>query len=135
MAQCAEFCGLEHALMRLPVVGDDPAAFDAWATAQRRPAAEPAGGDQERGRELIERSACALCHSVTGTSAAARLGPDLTHVGSRPMLAAGALRNTPESMDRWLRDPQGVKPGNKMPHVGLTDADYRALVAYLGALK
>jgi cytochrome c oxidase subunit 2 len=68
-------------------------------------------------------------------------GPDLTHVGSRSTIAAGLIENTPEQMRRWLRDPESVKPGNKMAKgyrdnkVTLTDAEQVALVAYLESLK
>ena len=75
------------------------------------------------------------CHTVAGTPAQGKQGPDLTHVGSRTTLAAGIIPNTPENLARWLKDPQAIKPGNKMPTLGLSDADIRLLVAYLTSLK
>ena len=134
-AQCAEYCGMQHAHMALTVTVMEPRDFDAWLTAQREPAAEPADALSARGRQLLESSTCVMCHTVRGTTAGARIAPDLTHVGSRPTLAAGVLPNTDEALDRWLRDPQAIKPGNKMPIPGLSDDDRRALVAYLRGLK
>jgi cytochrome c oxidase subunit 2 len=80
-------------------------------------------------------SACNLCHAVAGTDAAASLGPDLSHVASRRMLAAGTLPNDPEHLRRWLENPQREKPGNRMPVVSLGHDDLDALVAYLGMLR
>ena len=134
-AQCAEYCGTQHAHMAFTVTVVEPQAFDDWLTAQRAPASEPTDPLARRGRELIESSTCVMCHTVRGTLAGARIAPDLTHIGSRPTLAAGVLPNTDEALDRWLRDPQAIKPGNKMPVPGLSDDDRRALVMYLRGLK
>jgi cytochrome c oxidase subunit II len=133
--RCAEFCGLQHANMALTVVADEPAAFQAWLTAQRAPAAAPATAAATHGREVFLQSACPLCHNVMGTDAFGMLAPDLTHVGSRRAIAAGALHNDPAALERWLHDPQVVKPGNQMPIVPLPDADRRDLVAFLEGLK
>jgi cytochrome c oxidase subunit 2 len=133
-AQCAEFCGVQHAHMSLLVVAEPPADFDAWLDAQRR-TATAATPDVARGLAIVERGACAMCHTVRGTRAGARTAPDLTHVGSRRTLAAGTLPNTPEDLRRWLTDPQAIKPGTKMPRVPMSDDDLSALVAYLERLK
>jgi cytochrome c oxidase subunit 2 len=133
--QCAEYCGVQHAHMALIVIVEDPADFEAWLTAQRRPAAEPTTDPARRGRQLVETTTCAMCHTVRGTTAGARTAPDLTHVGSRATIAAGLLPNTEAALDRWLRNPQDVKPGNKMPVVGLPDDDRAAVVAYLRTLR
>jgi cytochrome c oxidase subunit II len=133
--QCAEYCGTQHAHMALTVTVDEPEAFDAWLNGQRQSSAVPATDAQQRGRMLIETSSCTLCHTIRGTSAGARTAPDLTHLGSRPTIAAGVLPNTADALERWLRDPQAVKPGNKMPNPGLSAEDRAALIAYLGSLK
>lgn len=132
--QCAEYCGDQHAHMRTAVVADDPAAFDRWLEAQRQPAAEPGGGDPARGRDVFLGSACSLCHSVRGTRAGGRLGPDLTHLASRSTIAAGTLPNTKEGLLSWITAPQVAKPGTVMPAVPLSAADLTALVAYLQTL-
>jgi cytochrome c oxidase subunit 2 len=133
--QCAEFCGTQHAHMALTVTVEEPEAFDAWLRAQRQDAPTPTTPAQQRGRALIETSSCVLCHTVRGTLAGARTAPDLTHLASRPTIAAGELPNTDEALDRWLRDPQAVKPGSKMPNPGLSADDRAALVAYLRTLR
>jgi cytochrome c oxidase subunit 2 len=133
VGQCAEFCGAAHALMGLRVVVHPPEAFDRWATAQKAPPAEPSG-DAAAGKAVFARSACVGCHTIRGLSAGT-LGPDLTHFGSRTTLGAGRLPNTPDHLAAWLRDPASLKPGVKMPALGLSDADTRTLVAYLLSLR
>lgn len=131
--QCAEFCGVSHANMRLRVVVDSPEAFEAWLTAQRAPAAEPAAAAAE-GQAIYARSACVGCHTIRGVSAGT-LGPDLTHFGGRSTLAAGLYPNTVEHVAAWVQDPPALKPGAKMPRLGLTEAQARAVATYLLSLK
>jgi cytochrome c oxidase subunit 2 len=133
--RCAEFCGAQHANMALTVVAEPPAAFDAWLAAQRLPAPAPATPEAAHGRQVFLQSACPLCHNITGTRAFGLVAPDLTHVGSRRALAAGALRNDAGALERWLNDPQALKPGNHMPIVALRPDDRRDLVAFLEGLK
>ena len=91
--------------------------------------------DEQRGAKLFLGEACAGCHTIRGTEASGDIGPDLTHVAGRSTIAAVALPNTPESLAAWIRDPQHVKPGTKMPDLGLSDAEIGALVAYLESLE
>ena len=133
--QCAEFCGFQHAKMGLLVIAEPPERFAAWLDAQRRPAAPPVTPAQQRGRELVETLPCALCHTVQGTEASGKTGPDLTHLASRRTLAAGTLPNTPGHLAGWIVDPQSVKPGNHMPSNLLESEDLQALLSYLGSLK
>ncbi|HEX7942730.1 MAG TPA: c-type cytochrome, partial [Gemmatimonadaceae bacterium] len=74
------------------------------------------------------------CHAVTGTNALGRVGPDLTHLAARRTIGAGALKNTPENLARWIRNAPSIKEGARMPAVPLDDADLRAVVTYLGTL-
>lgn len=134
-AQCAEFCGFQHALMGLVVNAVAPADYEAWLQAQRRPAAPPVGARAQRGKSVFEASACAMCHAIQGTRAQARYGPDLTHLASRQTLAAGTLPNTPQALASWIADPQKHKPGANMPLTPLSPDDLDALVAYLETLK
>jgi cytochrome c oxidase subunit 2 len=122
--------------MALQVVAEPPEQYEAWVAAQRRPAG-PASTDPQlwRGRELFLSGTCVMCHAIRGTTANARRGPDLTHVGSRTELAAGALANTHENLVRWIADPQAVKPGVNMPSSTLAPDDLQSLAAYLGSLK
>lgn len=133
--ECAEFCGLQHALMAFSVSADPPDAYAQWRAGQQLPAAEPSGQDAMRGRQLFLSSRCAQCHTVRGTEAAGTLGPDLTHVGSRSLLAAGTVPNEPARLAAWIVDPQSLKAGSTMPSSKLPPDDVRALVAYLGGLR
>lgn len=134
LGQCAEFCGTAHANMGLRVIVDAADAFERWVANERAPAIPPADGPAADGARVYAASACVGCHTVRGVSAGV-LGPDLTHFGGRTTLAAGMLPNTAENLAAWIRDPQRVKPGAKMPALGLTEAQARAVAAYLLSLK
>lgn len=135
VGQCSEFCGVQHAWMLLRAFAEPRADFDAWVAQQATPAVAPTDATAQRGQQIFQQQACGNCHAIRGTSAAGGIGPDLTHVGSRTTLAAGALANTPENLQRWLRDPQRIKPGANMPSFKLSDVDAQALTAYLEGLK
>jgi cytochrome c oxidase subunit 2 len=130
-AACAEFCGLEHAWMRVLVIAEPRADFDRWLASQAAPATAPAG----RGLDVLRSAVCSSCHVVQGQVAGTAIGPDLTHLASRGTLAGGVLANTPDALRAWIADPQRYKPGALMPRVPLSDADLDALVAYLAGLK
>jgi cytochrome c oxidase subunit 2 len=133
---CMEFCGAQHAWMRIDVLAEPREQFDAWARAQLAPAAEPAEPAARRGRAIFLGSTCVNCHTVRGVGPEPRVGPDLTHLASRPTLGAGVLPNTRADLRRWLRDVQAVKPGALMPsYADLADPDLDALAAYLESLK
>lgn len=134
--QCAEFCGEQHARMALQVVALEPAAFDAWLAQQARPATPPATARQAAGRQAFLDNRCNACHTVRGVSAERRLGPDLTHVGSRLQLAAGTLDNTQEGREQWIAHVQQLKPGARMPSYERLDAQTLAAIGdWLGALR
>jgi cytochrome c oxidase subunit II len=133
--RCAEFCGLQHAHMQLAVIAESPESFEAWRAAQRQPAAPPADDLTRRGQDLFVRGSCALCHTIRGTAAGARTGPDLTHLASRVTLAAGTMPNTVGHLAGWIIDPQHVKPGVTMPSMGLAPEELHPLLAYLGTLR
>ena|SRR5262249_6626476 len=139
LGQCAEFCGLSHANMRFRVFVDTPEQFNAWSTQQTAPAAVPgrpatAATPIAAGARLYASSLCVTCHTIDGVSTQ-RVGPDLTHFASRTTLAGGILDNTPEHLAAWLRDPPEVKPGARMPNLGLSPQEISQLVAYLESLK
>ncbi|MEK0085199.1 cytochrome c oxidase subunit II [Benzoatithermus flavus] len=133
--QCAEFCGLQHAFMAFLVVAEPEETFDAWYERQLAPAREPGNDQARRGREVFLRSACVMCHRIRGTSASATYGPDLTHLKSRQILAAGAVPDTRGHLAAWIADPQGIKPGARMPITALPPPDFQALLAYLETLE
>jgi cytochrome c oxidase subunit 2 len=133
---CAEYCGQQHAWMRIRVVADPPEAFEAWLARQRAPADPPADEAAGRGQAVFLANTCVNCHTVRGTAAAGRVGPDLTHFGERTTLGAGVAENTAEELRRWLRDPHRLKPGALMPsYPNLADEELDALVAYLRGLR
>jgi cytochrome c oxidase subunit 2 len=134
--QCAEFCGESHALMAFPVIVMEPPAFREWLAAQAGPAAPPATEAARRGLALFDANGCGACHAVRGTAARGAVGPDLTHLGSRTWLAAGALPMTAEALAAWVRDPDAVKPGVRMPgYPMLSEAERDDLAAYLLGLR
>jgi len=133
---CAEFCGASHARMNLVVVVEPEADFERWLAQQAAPAAAPASPAEARGAALFIETGCGACHSVRGTEADGRIGPDLTHVGSRLTIAAGTLPRQPDSFIRFISQTDHVKPGVHMPAFGmLSVADLQALASYLDALK
>jgi cytochrome c oxidase subunit 2 len=133
--QCAEFCGLQHARMALVVVAETADDFERWLAGNRTPAPPPATPEQQRGKDVVERGPCAMCHTIAGTLAGGRTAPDLTHIASRSTLGAGTLPNTRGHLAGWIADPQGIKPGNRMPPPGLTSDELQAVLAYLESLK
>jgi cytochrome c oxidase subunit II len=133
--QCAEFCGLQHAKMAFDVKVESPAAFEAWRSGQLAGASRPLSAEAQHGQQVFMTKACAMCHRVQGTDAGATAGPDLTHLMSRPHIAAGALPNTRGDLQAWIADPQGVKPGTAMPRVALTSGELNDLVSYLETLS
>jgi cytochrome c oxidase subunit 2 len=135
LGQCGEFCGIQHARMRMVVIAQERAEFDAWLAAQAAPAEAPVGDAARRGSELFAEAGCASCHVVRGTNADGELGPDLTHVASRTTLAAVTRTNTPDDLAAWIADPQSVKPGALMPPAPLDDAELDDLVAYVEGLR
>lgn len=135
LGQCAEFCGLQHAHMRLTLVAEEPAKFAEWYKAQQQTPPEPSDDSQKRGKELFLTTSCVLCHTVQGTGAAARVGPDLTHIAARRMIGAGTLTNEPGALSAWVANPQHFKPGAKMPQNPFKPDDLQKIVSYLGTLK
>ena len=133
--QCAEFCGKQHAKMAIFVVASSTAEFDTWRENQIRPAATPSDPAAEAGMHTFFYRGCILCHTVRGTSAGGKLGPDLTHVASRKTIAAGTLPNTPGNLGGWIADPQHIKPGAQMPSMRLDGQDLSSLVTYLAGLR
>jgi len=133
--QCAEYCGVQHAKMALVVVAESPDDFEHWLAANRGPAPAPQTPEQQRGKDVVERGPCAMCHNITGTLAGGRTAPDLTHVASRSTIGAGALPNTPGYLAGWIADPQHIKPGSRMPPTGLRDEELQSVLAYLETLK
>jgi cytochrome c oxidase subunit 2 len=133
--QCVEFCGVQHANMRMRLFVDSTEDFNRWAQQQAADAPNPIGATADRGARAFQGSGCAACHTIRGTQARGQIGPDLTHVGSRKTIAAGILDNTAANMSMWIKDAQGVKPGNKMVVAAPSASDLTDIVAYLQSLR
>src|SRR5229473_2454885 len=136
LGQCAQYCGTQHAKMLLRVYVQSRADFDAWVKEQREKAQLPSPDDvATEGKKVFERVACINCHTVAGTPANGRFGPDLTHLMSRATIASGAAVNTPETLRRWIENPSAIKPGCLMPPMGLTKQQLDAVTAYMVSLR
>jgi cytochrome c oxidase subunit 2 len=136
LGQCAQYCGTQHAKMLLRVYVQPREEFERWVREQRHSAdASRESAITSNGQRVFESTACINCHTVSGTAANGRFGPDLTHLMSRDTIAAGAAPNTPENLRLWIRNPNAIKPGSKMPAMGLSDQDVNAVTAFLETLR
>ena len=135
---CAEFCGIQHALMQFLVVAQPPAEFAAWLAERRHPPAPPADATAQEGRRLYAAVGCASCHPIAGqfdAGATGPAGPDLTHFATRRTVAAAVVDNTPANRAAFILDPQTIKPGSSMPATPLSGEQLAALLAYLDTLR
>ena len=133
--QCAEFCGHQHAHMAFLVVAEPMDAFVRWLEHQRRSAPPPVTDAQRRGHDLFMSGPCVMCHTIRGTTAGSRVGPDLTHVAGRQTIAAGTLPMTRGHLAGWVVDSQSIKPGNRMPPNPMPGENLQALLDYLETLR
>jgi cytochrome c oxidase subunit II len=133
--QCAQYCGFQHANMAFEVDVQRPGAYRAWLAAQERPPARARSTTVAAGQRVFMSSQCASCHTIAGTAALGTIGPDLTHLASRSRLASELIPNTPHELAAWIRDPQAIKPGSRMPDLGLSKPQIAELVAYLDSLR
>ena len=134
-ARCAEFCGHQHAKMAFDVVAEPAAQFNRWYVQQLASALPPTTPSAQRGHDVFVQRTCVMCHAIAGTQAGSHAGPDLTHIASRPSLAAGSLPNTRENLARWILNPHLIKPGVKMPPNQLPPDELNALLDYLETLR
>ena len=134
-APCAEYCGTQHAKMMLLVVAQPPDSFAAWYANEMRNAPAPRTDSTTRGQQVFLTAACPFCHTIRGTPSAGSVAPDLTHIAGRRMLGAGAAFNTRRELGGWVENPQGMKPGNRMPANLVRGSDLPALLDYLATLR
>ncbi|WP_338253559.1 cytochrome c oxidase subunit II [Dictyobacter halimunensis] len=168
---CAEYCGTQHANMRFNVKVVNNNDFQTWVSGQQQAATAPTDALAQKGAALFKNQ-CASCHGIVGVNLKqfyntaqectdlpggkangtpqCLIGPNLTHFGSRNLIAGGVLDNNTENgncdpnnpklkeqcnLAKWLNDPQGIKPGNDMNIGSLTNEQIQQLVAYLEGLK
>ena len=134
--QCATYCGAEHALMRLLAVVEPPAQYRAWLKNQLKPGNAPTTLQAQAGEQIFVSGPCAMCHTVRGTAAAGAVAPDLTHIGSRKMLASDVYPNDNAYLEAWITNAQSLKPECEMPDfTQFTGVQLTDLLAYLRQLK
>jgi cytochrome c oxidase subunit 2 len=132
--ECTEYCGQQHANMNFQVDVRDDAGFQSWVTGQQ---AGPSEASQAMTGQKIFAVRCFSCHLINGQQELiSQVGPNLTHFGSRSLIAGGVLTNTPEHLKAWIHDTQEFKPGNDMPaFTNIPDDQLNELVAYLESLQ
>jgi len=131
---CAEFCGQQHAQMMFMVIALAPDRYRAMVANESKSAIPPNTELARAGQQVFLSSSCVYCHTIRGTPAAGKQGPDLTHLANRLTIAAGALENNVGNLGGWIMDPQHIKPGSSMPATPLTGKELQALLAYLSTL-
>jgi len=132
---CSEYCGAQHATMRIKVIAEPEQEFDQWVADQQKIPPQPDDSISIAGARMFQQMTCANCHTIAGTPANAHIGPDLTHLGSRTTILSGLLDNNMDNMKRWLKNPQKVKAGSHMPDFMLSKDEINALSTYLEGLK
>lgn len=132
LGQCAQYCGMEHAMMLIRVYVDTPEDFAKWVANQKLPAQIDATAAE--GKKVFEHTACVNCHAVKGTVAVGSFGPDLTHLASRDTIASGVEKNTPKTLRQWIDNPDLTKPGCLMPKMHLNNRELDAITAYMATL-
>jgi cytochrome c oxidase subunit 2 len=135
IGRCAEYCGMQHAHMGVSVVAEDMGSFLEWVERTRAPARDPADSTQAAGLQAFLDHGCSSCHTIRGTPASGRIGPDLSHLGSRLTIAGATIANTAATLGGWIGNPEGLKPGTTMPTVPMDGGDLNAIVQYLESLR
>lgn len=142
--QCAELCGASHALMGIRIIvhpKDGPNSYENWVKHTKESAVKATKPEVEAGQKVFMSKGCVACHTISGVSELApgarsrTSGPNLTHVGSRDFIAAHTLKNTPENIATWVKNPQAVKPGALMTNLGLNDQEAKDVATFLTSLK
>ena len=132
--QCSEYCGKNHANMRITVFVDSPADFDAWVKNQQQPPTEPQTDQQKTAFKMITEGMCSMCHDLGDNGPENPTGPNLTHLMSRTTFAGSTFPLNQDNLRRWLEDTQAMKPGNDMDHK-FSQKQIDALMSYLLTLK
>lgn len=132
---CSEFCGAQHAWMRIHVIAQTQNDFNHWLDSNATNAKQPEDSIAMRGAYLFQTKSCAGCHRIQGTNAVSDYGPDLTHIGSRQQLLTGMINNNEENLFKWINNPQQIKEGAHMPNFIFAKDSVEAIAHYLAQLK
>lgn len=135
--RCSEYCGAQHAWMNFKVYAIPNEEYEQWILSENRAIKRPKllSPLATAGKQFFLQATCQQCHTIAGTSAKAMIGPDLTHFARRKEIGSGVIENSPKNLALWLKNPQALKPGCKMPDFKLSDEHLKQLVAYLETLK
>ncbi|HWK23888.1 MAG TPA: cytochrome c oxidase subunit II [Ureibacillus sp.] len=134
--KCAELCGPSHALMDFKVKSLDRDGFNDWVAAMQATEGQTASADSTDLGEQTFANSCLMCHAVSGVGAAGAMGPNLTAFGDRNRVA-GVLEHTTESIEKWVSNPEAIKPGNLMTgkYGELSDEEISAVADYIMGLS
>ncbi len=132
---CSEFCGAQHAWMRINVIAQTQGDFNNWLTSNAANASRPAETIAMAGEKLFQEKTCSNCHRIQGTQSNAAVGPDLSHIASRQEILTGLLKNNEQNLYEWINHPQQIKPGAHMPDFILDKDSVIAIAHYLSELK
>lgn len=132
--RCAEFCGNQHAWMNFTVYAHDSEEYERWQNDEKVTLTAVEETAAEAGEKLFFSQTCVNCHTIDGTTATMTIGPNLTNISRRKEIGGGVLLNSPDNLRRWLKNPQAIKPGCKMPNFNLSDEQVQQLAAYLESL-
>jgi len=132
---CSEYCGAEHAWMRIKVIAEPEEEYEAWLQHEKQHAPLPTDSLAVLGAKLFQQKTCGSCHAISGTPARAHIAPDLSHFASRKTILSGMMENSKENLRRWLEDPQKLKEGSQMPNFRMKKQEIDALTHYLETLK
>jgi cytochrome c oxidase subunit 2 len=135
--QCFEFCGDGHADMLITIVAHPQAEYAAWAKTAVEDAARASSPETKAGRDAFLAGPCAGCHTVKGTTAAGKVGPELTHIASKPNIAGVLSPVNQENLTKWVHNAPSFKPGILMPKFDgvLPDQQIDQIVQWLLTLK
>lgn len=132
---CSEFCGTQHAWMRIDVIAENEPDFNNWLAANAKDAVQPKDSLAVTGSQLFQTKTCGGCHRIQGTASTSNIGPDLTHIGSRENILTGIMKNNETDLFAWINHPQQIKPGAYMPDFILKKDTINAIAHYLAQLK
>lgn len=134
--QCSQFCGAQHAHMALEVIAQSRTDFATWSAQQAQPHLQPSTASLSisAGQKLFDER-CAGCHAIRGSPAQGAQAPDLTHLNTRRLIAAGMLANTAANQLDWVTHAQQIKPESMMPSMILSREEAADLSAFLATLR
>lgn len=135
LGQCNQFCGMEHAWMRIRAIAQTPDEFQRWLTENESSAHLPEDSIAQLGARLFQMETCSSCHQIRGTDATGDIGPDLTHLMNRKTILSGMELNNKDNLEAWISNPQNIKPGAHMPEFIFQKDSINAIVDYLTELK